>query len=964
VTRALTAPEKVLLRTESQRAELYFYALKPATIFAARIDQAFTTHDEIASITFDTVTTGAFGDIVPGMTMYIGSAAGLYDLGMVRVRDDATSTVIPIGESSDVDFDNNLYLTVVHEFGIWAKHLRTIQAGEEGNTTSDPIVNIDYNIPYTDQHADLDPVPVLGSIISALWLVGGTVDYTPPTAASSWVLGSSISTYAWTKSAGSVANETTATPTFTFTSAGEYYIACTVTAANGKSTTGYRTIVVFDENNLPITSFSSTSTGSGEGWVSSVNLFNEATLTDVRERSLCMIFSKDYYGATQQSIAAQLGNENILAVGWLDTETINWNPEQGNVSFQIKSANHWLGHLPSFPTGFLNSADAPVSWTEFEDLTVDKAVFHLLHYRTTATSMMDVLLTEDTRLASSLESATGSAWSQMKALSFEATLARPKIDRYGALHLAIDSQMLAEADRAAIPVVLDIETQDWRDTISIPRVTTSKTARVELGGKFFDGTNSTPYFSRASGNIFKQYGDIVTKDRLLLEDQAQANLLSGLVLSNANNEYPKVRIPMFANFRMSDIAPVQYNTLSISADDTERGIVWSAVKIIPRRIVHKYNANTGELRTDIEHEAETLESLSIDHFRPQTPEVNFPPLPTFTVPTWPAFPLNFDFEIPEYIPIEPIDLGDDCPTDAPENGPYDLHISGTQKSNESWPRTGALKCQLRSSAHDDLSIVTIVAVWQRRDAVTHEWISNPADDTWYDVYGIDSTGARVATANKEAITDIFERVFTFDALGSNTEIVGIEIDVAQDASTDFDAGTKTLSATNGATVTDTKVTFNSGVYMNGKKDGASSTHFWSMAWLVDIAPATKQRYDIWYKFTYDALTGAGPLRYDISFIPQGGVSCDSIAYTYGTGLDFELELPSVSNDVKNVDFTCSAGFPSDGVQVNLLITSANGPTITFDGTLEVNMREAAQNQIIYRSREGVTLSNICESGVT
>jgi hypothetical protein len=122
MTRAITAPELALLRLDRQHTKLFVALPAAPVVFAARVNQTFTskTRDMCVQVTFDGVTTGAYTDILPGMTVLFGTTAGGWDVGIARVRLAATSTLLKIGEMSDAYLDNDQYITVVRDFAPWA----------------------------------------------------------------------------------------------------------------------------------------------------------------------------------------------------------------------------------------------------------------------------------------------------------------------------------------------------------------------------------------------------------------------------------------------------------------------------------------------------------------------------------------------------------------------------------------------------------------------------------------------------------------------------------------------------------------------------------------------------------------------------------------------------------------------------------------------------------------------------
>lgn len=107
---------------------LYLYMHhSPRVILRARAN--LTTAPDYAyfvALDYDTVTFGAYTDVMPGMTLLLGSAVGLDDRGRVRV---SQITNLFIGfcmtgqgtHDGELDAHDNDYITVIEEFRVWAK---------------------------------------------------------------------------------------------------------------------------------------------------------------------------------------------------------------------------------------------------------------------------------------------------------------------------------------------------------------------------------------------------------------------------------------------------------------------------------------------------------------------------------------------------------------------------------------------------------------------------------------------------------------------------------------------------------------------------------------------------------------------------------------------------------------------------------------------------------------------------
>jgi hypothetical protein len=212
----------------------FLHLLAPATVFAARVNQASFTYP-LAQVTFDGVTTGAYGDIVPGMTVLFGTAAGADDRGRQRVRKAATSSLLYVGWSSrgirdgELDLSDDLYITVLDDYRAWAKIPRITQAG---------VMYKDFDTVI----ADGTPAPPVanggpgyaGFVNASTGLI--TVDFT---AANSFATapGAALTTYAWDFGDGTPGTASTSVVSNVTFPAGFRWVSLTVTDDNSKTHT-------------------------------------------------------------------------------------------------------------------------------------------------------------------------------------------------------------------------------------------------------------------------------------------------------------------------------------------------------------------------------------------------------------------------------------------------------------------------------------------------------------------------------------------------------------------------------------------------------------------------------------------------------------------------------------------------------------------------------------------------------
>jgi hypothetical protein len=767
MARAITADELTLLRTAGQYAELFLAIHKPATVYSARVNQTFTTTDGIAEITYDGGS-GTLANVLPGMTLYVGTSAGAYDKGMVRVRKAPSGTKFYIGETSEIFWEDNDYLTVVDEFGLWAKH---------PVTPDETTIYYDYDIAYSDQHATPDPVPVLGPP-AITWLTGATVDVAFD-GSLSWVLGGTITGFAWSAPGAAVtAGMDTATPTVTYNAPGTYRVSCTLTASNGKTFTGYRYVFVFSAASMPATAFQlDTCRGEWEsgGWEYAVTMWDQASLTDIRDRAMVILFAKDTYGAAQQSIGPIAGREKVIAVGWINGESITQHPELGSVEFTVKGPNWWMDQMMAYPVGMRSVATAPTNWKEFQDLTIDKGLWHLLHWRTTATLMMDMFLTGDTRPAYSVEALFDTLWKQLDTLAYQSILAKPLCDRYGRLFIEPDAQIVPVADRASIPVVQELYSHDWQGAVDIERRPLPPVSRLDISGWVCaDFANPKVIFSSANGIVVRRFGKVESRDNLLLADQDQANALAGLIMGWMNNRFPRLSFALASNHRMIDICPRQYCQVDFAAEDTLRGFVCSNQKLIPRAVEFSHDPESGTLLTEVDFEGETTAEIAVTVTRPQTPDINIPDGPGIVVPDWPIIPVIKPkiYPPPPVIPTDPDAPGEPCRdgTDTSENGPWNLWVSGTLNSVSPSSHFIPYHVYARPGSSPNPTRYVIDAAFQK--LVSGSWVADDGNDE-YDVYAVDCNGSRIATGVHDLNSGSLRGGY-FN-LPAGTEICGIEI---------------------------------------------------------------------------------------------------------------------------------------------------------------------------------------------
>lgn len=629
MTQVATAPQLEMIRKNGQAAKLYVAALTPAVVYSARLNGLPTLGtDLVAEITYDGGS-GTLAEIKAGMTLYVGTSPGGQELGTCRIRKSPTSTIMYIGEQSLIVWVDNCYLTVVLDYELWPKHV---------HITEDGSVQMDYDVDYVDQHSNFLPVPIMGGhVVKKLTGETVTVQLGPESGTSSYVYGSTISARLWEiPGADSIATPTAASTTAVFSAEGWYPVYHTVTAANGRSKTGMRWVYIWSDEQPPLAveeiSFREDAQEGGHSFELTVS--GDANLTQLYDRTLCILFAVDYFEGLEDQVGFILGQENIVGVGRIvSPESLVFGFNSSRASFTVESAQGLFKRITGFPSG-VEMKNTPTVWTDMPALTVARALWHLLEWRCTATEIMDVLLPEDTRYASELSSPLTYLWDQMQEIAFTSILASAGIDAHGRLFIQVDALLIPESSKT-YPLVMTVEKQDIH-SYEINRATETSTSQVVLSGVAVTlGGDGKAYFSLSPGHIFSRVGSPVIIDRLLLASQAQANELAGLLFSSKNNPY-SLKLEFSGNNRLVTCFPNQAIYFTVEADDNVRGFE-IAGRYIPRRRSIAYDPQNFVITSEVEFEYETSAAVAINGDVPGSGDLSAPPpFPKF--PPMPSLP--------------------------------------------------------------------------------------------------------------------------------------------------------------------------------------------------------------------------------------------------------------------------------------------------------------------------------------
>jgi hypothetical protein len=121
----LTDSELEILRQRPNQTTLNLFVFQPKPVLKCLINSPSIAKGAM-SVPYDSVSFGSYYSVETGMTLLVGSAEGLSDIGRLRIK-SITSNTIVTSEDSNIRWADNLYLTVLRYFEVWPVFPRIIR---------------------------------------------------------------------------------------------------------------------------------------------------------------------------------------------------------------------------------------------------------------------------------------------------------------------------------------------------------------------------------------------------------------------------------------------------------------------------------------------------------------------------------------------------------------------------------------------------------------------------------------------------------------------------------------------------------------------------------------------------------------------------------------------------------------------------------------------------------------------
>lgn len=640
-------------RTSRHTYRAYLSYLPRTTVLECSINgtPAFSTTGSIQTITVDGVTSGAVANVREGQTIEILTSAGVFK-GRARIATGGGSgSTIQIAELSagTINITDNDLVKVYEEFRIWDRLVSATAA-----------LNKDSRTTYSDQGSNPPPVANCGGLWAGFTDAGQTYATVTFDASVSFVIdpdSAGTLTYLWNVGDGTITSGSTSTSAITVRfPEGFRHVTLTVTdSGNSKSTVRYVPVWVHSrvntDSDYPKSVLVNSRSYTEEGWSFEFELpvGSEASLSNVPDGALVVLWEDHYYGSTNASYGSNVsGRSHIRAVGYLDRDQITIDADNDTVVFTAISPLGVLAATPALPQLTIQSG-SPTKWQHIKGNSVYRTLWYLWYWHTTAFNYFDFRRPSSgdlsfTRLATTV---VDNQLAQFRDIADSIGLI-VTCDWLG--RLIVDKNPMYEdsTERSARTTAYNFTNADYvRVEWERPHRWETKTV---IGEGITDGSTASAnvaVFARAPGTAPAALGTgVETFDRQIVDNQAELNERTGLRFAEVNGLYngrivPKgLRLTLRGGYDVIDPALQEWVTLTLPAATNKRGVSFdSSTRWLVKgaEVTYDHEAGTKEVVYTLDHETtgpdahKEVRKAAAENGLPNFPDINLD-FPGFDIP--------------------------------------------------------------------------------------------------------------------------------------------------------------------------------------------------------------------------------------------------------------------------------------------------------------------------------------------
>lgn len=636
-------PDRVAIRAPGHSIRAYLSVYTGAVVASGSITA------DAANDTFDlaiSVSAGSMSNARYGFEVVIFNSGGDFKLRThIRFGGTLSSGNLPVRELSY----GTAQIVAGDLFSVY-REVRLHDKLVTATATFDPDA-----LTYSDEGTNPSPVCCSGGAYAAF--VDGFVTLATPqtyatvqfTGSTSYTIApgsSGAGTHVWRFPAGSTPTTSTSADPSAQIPVGSWLVEHDFTdSTNDKTTTQYVPVVVCDASTQPYDIMIDSGLQADEqyGWHYTVRLFQDATLTDIPDGALVILWTLErIHGSWQSFRNAAPGRETILAVGYLHHDNSQSEAAIQKVYFDVVSPLQRLDEIAGYSKVMEDNA-TPDAWSKLLTLTTQRAAVQIPYYYTTLIeSGFDYLFDDDylNKVYPALYLQRSTPIQQLRELAHGVD-ARVTCDRTGRFITYTHPAYVPLAERAAITVtfilagedIIDLEfSRDHYDTVEL-----MKTAGLTAGSA------PLPIFSLYPGSAPGEAVNAPTWERLICDDQDDLNDRTGRYGALADNVFInadgsrqrafELKLTLFGSYDFFDFYS-EYVAFSIDGTSNLRGIDLSAFRFWLKSVSVEYAGGTA--RTKLTLQAETNAPAGTTYTPPTSvvPPIYSPP--PLVLPTQPG----------------------------------------------------------------------------------------------------------------------------------------------------------------------------------------------------------------------------------------------------------------------------------------------------------------------------------------
>jgi hypothetical protein len=571
----LSAPQKATLRASSYWARVLCVLNTNEEVFHALSSQAISTEPFI-TFTYDTVTVGAFGDVWPGMVVYLSATSNIRDaFYRGRVRLAPTSNTFYIDENGSVIADGT-HVIVTRDTDLFSRIRRDTLV--DGSITFHKLPDVLEGLPSTIVLYDSDD--------------DGSVAYTTvQTPIHVDEDSSSTTTWAWSVSgagSSSISNAAIQNPTITF-EAGYHYLV-RVVHTNNLSVVNYQISHVyaitrtFDAPVVQPVIAGSISGDIEDGWTSSLTAY--ADVSTLLDRTHCAVFAIQRFGDNSSDPIVS----NVLMNGRIRSDSIQTegSAEAGRiqqVTFAVEGITAYLRRL-RIPNDIIRPDATPTQWGEIEQPNPFRMAVYAMWVYSTLTNISSFSVEtgafEDWQIGGEPRGIDGGSALDVLMGILDPIKAAPNYAPTGEIHLARTVSYLT--DRSGVDTITTFEQQDMRE-YTIDRDSSRTTAQVIAFGGVYNSVTNTwiLYTAQAPSIVYGDGGETRELTREILAADSTIADAQEEIGGRASNEYayqnpkPLMRLSLFDSYA-GVLIPTNFQrwVATIAASTNTLGIAYGA----------------------------------------------------------------------------------------------------------------------------------------------------------------------------------------------------------------------------------------------------------------------------------------------------------------------------------------------------------------------------------------------------